>query len=158
MLTGATAGYLQSKKLSARTGFWEEYQKFLVELTVQIRYYSGSLQQIFKKFTGYLYLSSTLEICRKGIAEGNSFCEAWERGIQTLSKEVGLSSNDCQVLLELGKGLGISDLEGQLSLLSLNKELAGLRLEESRENKTRKGKLYQILGLSLGITAALLFV
>ena len=56
------------------------------------------------------------------------------------------------------KRLGISDLEGQLSHLKLNSELTKLRLEEARECKVKKGKLYQMLGLSLGITTALLFL
>lgn len=62
------------------------------------------------------------------------------------------------MLLDLGKGLGISDLGGQLSHLKLNGELTKLRLEEARECKVKKGKLYQMLGLSLGITTALLFL
>ena len=37
VLTGAAVGYLQSKRLTARTLFFEEYQKFLSELTLQIR-------------------------------------------------------------------------------------------------------------------------
>ena len=42
------------------------------------------------------------------------------------------------MLLDLGKGLGISDLEGQLSHLKLNSELTKLRLEEARECKVKK--------------------
>ena len=38
VLTGAAVGYLQSKRLTARTLFFEEYQKFLSELTLQIRF------------------------------------------------------------------------------------------------------------------------
>ena len=91
------------------------------------------------------------------IQEGNSFFESWRQGVGKLSKDNGLLKGDIELLLDLGKGLGISDLEGQLSHLKLNSELTKLRLEEARECKVKKGKLYQMLGLSLGITTALLF-
>ena len=53
VLTGAAVGYLQSKRLTARTLFFEEYQKFLSELTLQIRYDSSSLERILEKFSDY---------------------------------------------------------------------------------------------------------
>lgn len=158
VLTGAAIGYLQSKKLTARTAFLEEYQRFLSELTLQIRYDSGSLQRIFEKLSGYRYLEPVLKTCCQKMKEGVPFLEAWNQGIQKLSSDSGLLKGDLELLSELGKGLGISDLEGQLSHLKLNEELAKLRLEEARESKVKKGKLYQMLGLSLGITTALLFL
>mgnify|MGYP000335040831 FL=1 len=89
---------------------------------------------------------------------GKFFFESWLQGVGKLSKDNGLLKGDIELLLDLGKGLGISDLEGQLSHLKLNSELTKLRLEEARECKVKKGKLYQMLGLSLGITTALLFL
>ena len=157
VLTGAAIGYLQSKRLSARTLFFEEYQRFLSELTLQIRYDSSSLQRILEKFSGYQRLSPMLKTCCERIREGESFFEAWNQGVGRLSKDNGLVKGDVELLLDLGKGLGISDLEGQLSHLKLNDELTRLRLEEARECKAKKGKLYQMLGLSLGITTALMF-
>lgn len=158
VLTGAAIGFLQSKKLTARTAFLEEYQRFLAELTLQIRYDSGSLQRIFEKLSGYRYLAPVLKTCCQKMKEGLSFLEAWNQGIQKLSSDSGLLKGDLELLLDLGKGLGISDLDGQLSHLKLNEELSKLRLEEARESKAKKGKLYQMLGLSLGITTALLFL
>lgn len=158
VMTGAAIGYLQSKKLTVRTAFLEEYQKFLSELTLQIRYDSSSLQRILEKFDGYRYLSPGLHICCESMKEGNSFYDSWSQGIQGLSKDIGLLKGDWELILDLGKGLGISDLEGQISHLKLNEELTKLRLDEARDCKTKKGKLYQMLGLSLGITTALLFL
>ena len=158
VLTGAAVGYLQSKRLTARTLFFEEYQKFLSELTLQIRYDSSSLERILEKFSDYRRLAPVLRICSEKIQEGNSFFESWRQGVGKLSKDNGLLKGDIELLLDLGKGLGISDLEGQLSHLKLNSELTKLRLEEARECKVKKGKLYQMLGLSLGITTALLFL
>ena len=143
VLTGAAVGYLQSKRLTARTLFFEEYQKFLSELTLQIRYDSSSLERILEKFSDYRRLAPVLRICREKIQEGNSFFESWLQGVGKLSKDNGLLKGD---------------IEGQLSHLKLNSELTKLRLEEARECKVKKGKLYQMLGLSLGITTALLFL
>ena len=64
VLTGAAVGYLQSKRLTARTLFFEEYQKFLSELTLQIRYDSSSLERILEKFSDYRRLAPVLRICR----------------------------------------------------------------------------------------------
>ena len=158
VLTGGAIGYLQSKKLTARTLFFEEYQRFLSELTLQIRYDSSSLKCILEKLRDYRRLAPLLKECCERIQEGDPFFEAWNKGVGKLSKDNGLLKGDMELLLDLGKGLGISDLEGQLSHLKLNDELTKLRLEEARECKAKKGKLYQMLGLCLGITTALLFL
>lgn len=158
VLTGTAVGYLQSKKLTARTLFFEEYQRFLSELTLQIRYDSSSLERILEKFSGYQRLAPAIKVCCKRMRAGDSFFDAWNNGIGKLPKDNGLLKGDMELLLDLGKGLGISDLEGQLSHLKLNDELTKLRLEEARECKAKKGKLYQMLGLCLGITTALLFL
>ncbi|MFR4142895.1 MAG: stage III sporulation protein AB [[Clostridium] leptum] len=159
VLTGAAVGYLQSKRLTARTLFFEEYQKFLSELTLQIRYDSSSLERILEKFSDYRRLAPVLRICREKIQEGNSFFESWLQGVGKLSKDNGLLKGDIELLLDLRKRpWELDDLEGQLSHLKLNSELTKLRLEEARECKVKKGKLYQMLGLSLGITTALLFL
>lgn len=158
VLTGAAVGYLQSKRLTARTLFFEEYQKFLSELTLQIRYDSSSLERILEKFSDYRRLAPVLRIAVKKSRREILFLNPGAQGVGKLSKDNGLLKGDIELLLDLGKGLGISDLEGQLSHLKLNSELTKLRLEEARECKVKKGKLYQMLGLSLGITTALLFL
>ena len=61
VLTGAAVGYLQSKRLTARTLFFEEYQKFLSELTLQIRYDSSSLERILEKLQRLSALSASAQ-------------------------------------------------------------------------------------------------
>ena len=160
IVTGAAAGYLQSKKLTARTLFFEEYEKFLSELTLQIRYDSGSLERILEKLSNYDYrrLAPVIQVCCERMQAGDPLSDAWSRGVGKLSKDNGLLKGDIELLLGFGKGLGISDLEGQLSHLNLNGELAKRKLEEAGECKLKKGKLYQMLGVSAGITTALLFL
>ena len=106
----------------------------------------------------YRYLSPVLKDCLAEMEMGSPFFDAWKQGIKKIPKETGILTCDLEMLSDFGKGLGVSDLEGQLSHLELNIEMVKLRLEESRENKKRKGRLYQMLGFSLGAAVALLLV
>ncbi len=89
VLTGAAVGYLQSKRLTARTLFFEEYQKFLSELTLQIRYDSSSLERILEKFSDYRRLAPVLRICREKIQEGNSFLNPGSRESESSQRTMG---------------------------------------------------------------------
>ena len=83
------------------------------------------------------------EIFGKGI-KGVQFYHPWEK--------------DLEVLIELGKNLGELDKKMQMAKLSMaEEEIEGL-LCEAMEEKREKGKLYQTLGLCMGILSVILVV
>ena len=91
----------------------------------------------------------------ESLEQGKSFSEAWNDGVRNSGK-MGLTGRDRELLENFGSGLGVTDIEGQLAHCGLYEELTKKGLEEAKEEKGKKARLYQMLGFSAGLAAALL--
>ena len=151
------AGVMASRKLVMRVGFLEQYLKFISFLATEIRYSASSIFQILEKYSKVEFLAPLLKGCTVKIEKRVSLSDAFQDAVDELPKEYGLTQEDLQLLKEFGQGLGTSDIEGQLAHCALHTELMNTYLENAREEKKKKAKLYVMLGLLSGIAAALLF-
>lgn len=149
---GTMAGYAQSHRLSQRVEQLEKTLRFLTAAQTEIRYSAADVAEIVQKHGSSL---AFLRQCASHCREGEDFHSAWEEGVRTGTKGTGLTEKDRSLLRDFGDGFGASDVEGQLSHCRLYAELLGDRLERAREEKSRKGKLYLMLGSFSGIAVAL---
>ncbi|BFK84368.1 stage III sporulation protein AB [Anaeromassilibacillus sp. Marseille-P3371] len=149
---GTIAGYVQSHRLSQRVQQLEEMLRFLNAAQTEIRYSAASVAEIVQRHGRSL---AFLQECAAHCEEGEDFHTAWKKGVQAGSKGTGLTEADRLLLSDFGDGFGASDVEGQLSHCRLYTELFSDRLENARSEKTRKGKLYLMLGSFSGIAVAL---
>jgi len=62
------------------------------------------------------------------------------------------------ILLRLGKGFGELDKKMQLMQLTVAEEEMKELLQEAQEEKRTKGKLYQTLGVCMGIMSVILII
>ena len=65
---------------------------------------------------------------------------------------------DLAVIKNLGKGFGERDKKSQMIQFSIALEEIDVLLQEAIEEKKRKGKLYQTLGICMGILSVILVV
>ena len=75
-----------------------------------------------------------------------------------LEKIHDLPGKTRSALLELGRTLGCFDLEGQVSGITLVKELCEKEMESLATNRTQRIRCYQTLGLCAGAALAILFI
>lgn len=75
-----------------------------------------------------------------------------------LSKCKGLPQRAVQSLQELGKTLGMFDIDGQRTGLEASRQICRLRLQSLRENKDNRLRGYQTLGLCAGAALVILFI
>ncbi len=156
LIAAATGvGIVESLKLSARVRYLEQYIGFISTVETEIRYCAPSLAQILQRHRGDSAFCACFEDCA---AEGEEtpFPERWEQSVRRIPASSGLTGEDLRLIADFGKGLGASDIEGQLSHCRLGTELAATRLDRAREEKQKKSRLYIMLGLCSGIGAALL--
>lgn len=153
---GGTAGWIQSHKLTMRVRFWEQFIGLVSALETEIRYSAGGLTQLLSKHSGDEEALSFLGECVRAVQAGAPFPMAWQDAVGKIPTEYGLTQEDKSLLRDFGGGLGVSDMQGQLSHCQLHQELAAVRLKGAREEKQKKSKLYFMLGLFLGIGIALL--
>lgn len=151
---GCTAvGVYASQKLRQRVEAVGVLLSLLETISAYIRYQSLPLEDVFAaaaenpNFKKLSFLRSLV------FSPDISFAEKWTSVLQA---EHTLPQQAKQILLRLGNSLGVTDVQGQLSVLQLHrKELASLE-EEMREIYRSHGELYRRLGILSGLMLVLL--
>lgn len=149
---GTLAGYMESHRLTVRVQQLEAFLRFLSAAQTEIRFAALPVEQIVQRHGRDMEF---LRICAKNCEQGGRFSAVWDESVSTGAKGSGLLAGDIELLRSFGKGFGASDVEGQLSHCELYSQLIGENLKNAREEKSRKSKLYQILGIFSGMAAAL---
>ena len=87
-----------------------------------------------------------------------SFSKAWTDSVHKIPNSYGLLSQEKELISEFGQELGSTDIDGQIALCNLNKSLISSILDVAKEEKTKKSKLYFMLGTSFGICIAVILL
>ncbi|MBQ4568901.1 MAG: stage III sporulation protein AB [Ruminococcus sp.] len=90
--------------------------------------------------------------------EAEDFYVWWSSSLDCIEKSMGINKEDKELLLKFGRGLGKTDTEGQLEHLELYKELFIQRLNSAKDAQKEKGRLYRVLGFSLGCAVTLVLL
>ena len=128
------------RQLKSALNIIENKIKFTYEPIPEIfkeisRKFKGSVGQIFKKSYENMILTDA--------------GTAWENGIELTSSN--LKQEDKEALKGLGKLLGKTDVEGQVSQLSLINEFLKVQLENAEQEQQKGEKLYKKLGAISGL-------
>lgn len=99
-----------------------------------------------------------IPLCRDKTEKGYSFSRAWRESIESDSELCRLMRGSVTCLIRLGEDLGTTDLEGQLSCLAYYESIFRNELNDREELNKKYSKLYPVLGMMLGIWAAILIV
>ncbi len=90
--------------------------------------------------------------------EENTASEAWNRALEEEKLHTGFIKEDIEVLKGLSKMLGSMDLEGQINNIDLINELLNNQIQEATLEKNKNEKMYKTLGISIGLTIAIILV
>ncbi|MDP4120042.1 MAG: stage III sporulation protein AB [Bacillota bacterium] len=156
--SGTMIGLLFSNRLIQREKFFLEYISFLTALQTQMKFSSAPLDRLFDSIQHGELLTKLIENILFETNNTITFKDLWIKSISKIPVEYGLNAYDRKLLAEFGASLGTTDLEGQLSHITLHIELANLRLIEAKREKENKVKIYRMLGIFAGICIALLMV
>ena len=144
---------MESHRLAVRVEQLETFLRFVSAAQTEIRFSALPVEQIVQKHGDDLEF---LKLCGENCKNGYGFMDAWKAGVNAGAKENGFNKKDIALLQDFGSEFGASDTDGQLSHCALYYELVSDRLKNAREEKARKSKLYQMLGVFSGMAAALL--
>lgn len=150
-------GLYAAYRLKLRVKFLEEFIYFISSMETQIRYNAGDLSSLIDGDYGRM-VSQLLENCRTYLNEGQNFKDAWIDAVDNLPKEYCLSDNEKEMVRDFGTGLGTTDTQGQLAHCELYLTAFKNKLESARCDHKEKGRIYTVLGTSLGVCVALLIL
>lgn len=82
--------------------------------------------------------------------------EAWRYGIE--NSKTNMQEDDLKVLLNLEKLLGKTNIDGQLSELTLIDTFISKQIEDASEKQKKNEKLYRSLGIIAGLVIAIILI
>lgn len=158
VLSGSCGGLFIIGKLARRLEFLTGFEAFITSIKSDIRYAAITVSGIAQKYSDGSIFGAYLEYCSNRILNGESFPKAWQNTFLKASRDIDLTSEQKDLIINFGLGLGSSDVEGQLLHCDYYLEQLKPHLTKAREDKKTKGKLYGILGTCLGCVLALLMI
>lgn len=106
----------------------------------------GEVKNVFQKISNLLFENKV-----------NDVYEAFKLSLVN-NKNLKLKSDDIDILLNLGKNLGKSDLDGQESILLFTIENLKKQINELEELMNKKIKMYRCLGFSIGAMLVIMLI
>ena len=82
--------------------------------------------------------------------------EVWENCIQ--DADISIKQEDKDVLKRLGKLLGQTDVEGQISEIEVTENFLNMQIENAEEEKKKNQKIYKTLGVVAGLVFVIILV
>jgi stage III sporulation protein AB len=146
-----------SNRYSQRANNLRQMKKALNILEAKIVYTYEPLPDIFleisKKMNGDV--GKLFFVARKYM-EIDFAGDAWEKSIN--DSNIILQEEDKEALKSLGKLLGNTDVDGQISQIRLVNNFLDIQIEEAIESKNKNEKLYKKLGVIVGIAVVIVLI
>ena len=157
VLAASCCGIYFSAALKDRIISLKRISCMLEEIFILLKYRSATVYEILETLRRDERFAELSFLNEQKFSADNSFqqvwCEAVERNIPK-----GLKKSDAELLSDVGRKLGTSDLEGQLSALELRQAELNSAISAAEEEYRRKAKLYRSLGVLAGVFIAIMLV
>ena len=155
--TSSIIGILISKKYSSRLNILKDIKNGLNIFEVKINFSCETIPEIFSEISkkikgtaGKIFLD-TVENMNNMLA-GDSWEKALECNCDNLKKE------DINSLKPLGKLLGKTDIQGQISQIKLVNEFLEEQINDALEEKNKNERMYKKLGAIVGLIMVIFLI
>ena len=148
------AGFIYSERLKYRVFQLNEVQRAVYQLQNEITYLHALLPDAFESIANKSkepikeLFSKTGELLSDN--EYENVYEAVNSAMNSVKSKLYLNSDDINVILDLSKTLGESDIEGQNSIFTLTIANLKKQIKISEEFMNKNIKMYRYLGFSFG--------
>lgn len=146
-------GILISKSYQNRVVELKEFKNILNIMKTKIKFTYEPLAEIFKQIAKENQTS--IEKIFGQMANQLTYNQAkdvWEDCIQ--NADISIKQEDKDILKKLGKLLGQTDVDGQISEIEVTESFLDMQIEKAEEEKKKNQKIYK----TLGVVAGLVFV
>ena len=145
------------EKYHHRVAFLQNYINFIIYIKNEINYTKNPIHKIFKNYNSQTCLKDYALKLSENLKTNSLEC-SWGQTFKNISKEQGVSASEQTIITEMGKNLGIGDLEIQINILEYHIETLKTYLSEATKVQKSKGKLPIVLGLGIGLFIAIIFL
>ncbi len=157
IVTSSIIGILLSRKYANREKEIKEMKNALNIFATKIKFTYEPIPNVFmeiaNKIEGNIGTIFDRAVSRmKEQPAGEAWVQALQESKNNLNKE------DISVIQNLGRLLGQTDLEGQLSEIEVVNDFLTAQLENASEERRKNEKMYRTLGLVAGLTIAIVLI
>lgn len=150
-------GYYFSAALKKRVLILKKLNYMLEEILILLRYKSATVYEIAETLAGDERFSDFDFLDSIKPENGISFQQSWCTAVYN-SKLCGIKKSDIELIADIGKKLGTSDLDGQVSTVMLQRSELEASILSAEEEYSRKAKLYRSLGALTGAFVAIMLI
>ncbi len=136
----------------------EKFISMLSEMEILIRFRAMRLNELINElseqdsFKNFIFLNNLNAYISYGDFNIN---ESWSIAAE---KTMFFTENDKRILQSVGEQIGNTDVDGQLSMLNLNKTLAERNLSEAENEYRIKGKMLKTVWGLCGLAAGIMMI
>ncbi|MDP4087760.1 MAG: stage III sporulation protein SpoIIIAB [Bacillota bacterium] len=164
LIIGASSviGFIFAETLRRRLNQLKELQGALVQLQNEIFYTRTDLPEACLKVA--LKSKNPINTIFEKVSEelsGNdmdSVYAAFQYALKVNEGGLNLTKEDKEILLDLSKALGDSDMEGHRKIFNLAEYNIKTRIEALEQNVDKNMKMYRYLGFSAGAALAIILI
>lgn len=143
-------GILISKSYENRVIELKEFKNILNIMKTKIKFTYEPLAEIFKQISKDN--KTNVEKIFDQMANQITYYptkDVWENCIQ--DADISIKQEDKDILKKLGKLLGQTDVEGQISEIEVTQNFLDTQIEKAEEEKKKNQKMYKTLGIVTGL-------
>jgi len=156
-LSSSMIGILLSKKYSNRVKELQEFQNALNIFKTKIRYTAEPIPEIFTEISSNM--NSNIGSIFKVASNNMKLVTAGEAWSLALNAEVlNIDDEDKNILKNLSKLLGKTDIEGQISQIELTSTFLDEQISKAEREKNKSEKMYRTLGVILGVAIVIILM
>lgn len=154
-LASLKAGKIIAKKYSNRVAELKEMKNALNMFLTKIKFTYESVPESFREISDNVSggVSKIFKTAFENM-KSKSAGEAWEDAVEM--EETNFTKEDKDILKGLGKMLGKTDLEGQVSEIKLVQSFLNTQLKEAEQEKQKNEKLFKTLGGVVGLAVVII--
>lgn len=156
--SSVSIGFLIAKKYINRVKELKDMKNALNMFETKIKFTYASVPEIFEEIGKQFGEESVGQVFEKAfyLMKNKSAGEAWEEAIDI--SNCSMTIEDKNILKNLGKMLGKTDIEGQISEIKLVSDFLNTQIELAETDRRKNEKLYRTLGGVVGLTLVIIFV
>ncbi len=156
-LSSSLIGMLLSKKYSNRVNELKEFKNALNVFKTKIRYTYEPIPEIFNQISEninsnisnvFKFAANKMDVLTAG--------DAWQVALKM--EDLNLNEEDKTVIGNLGKLLGKTDLQGQLSSIEMTLDFLDQQIRKAEIQKNKNEKMYRTLGMIAGISIVIILM
>ena len=150
-------GLNKSKAFYKREVELKKLKNALNIFKTKINYTYETIGEIFKEISKLEYYDED-NIFKKSIEllDKDGLGMAWDKAVMQCKNHI--NEEDKEILKMLGKTLGKTDKEGQISEIELVSQFLNKQILVAEEVRNRNEKMYKTLGVTIGLTLVIIFI